>query len=75
MESQKRTNYHNEFDRLQGATTIRALHPNVKERMTKLQHKARQSLNTETHSIYKTRFLTYFIIYRTWNLIKNEHNF
>ena len=30
LESQKRVNYQNEFDRLQGAKRLTALHPNAK---------------------------------------------
>ena len=56
MESQKRINYQNEFDRLQGAKRLTALHPNVKYRMIDIQHKARQSLKTDTHNIYRTKF-------------------
>ena len=58
LESQKRVNYQNEFDRLQGAKKLSALDPNVKSRMQDLQKKARQSLkgNTDTHRIYSTKF-------------------
>ena len=58
LESQKRSSYHNEFDRLQGAKKLSALDPNVKSRMQDLQKKARQSLkgNTDTHRIYSTKF-------------------
>ena len=37
LETQKRVNYQNEFDRLQGAKNLSALHPNVKSRMEELQ--------------------------------------
>ena len=56
LESQKRIDYQNEFDRLQGAQIFIGLQPHVKERMTELQNKARQPLKGETHCIYKTRF-------------------
>ena len=49
-------NYQNEFDRLHGAKRITGLQPNVKERMKKLQNKARQSPKGDTHNIYKTKF-------------------
>ena len=56
LESQKRVNYQNEFDRLQGAKQLVALDPTAKARMKDLQNKARQSLKGETHLIYKTKF-------------------
>ena len=57
LESQKRINYKNEFDRLQGAKKIIGLDPQVKSRMQELQKKARQSLNGEpSHRIYSTKF-------------------
>ena len=57
LESQKRVNYKNEFDRLQGAKKIIGLDPQVKTRMQELQKKARQSLNGEpSHRIYSTKF-------------------
>ena len=56
LESQKRINYQNEFDRLQGANKLSALDPNVKSRMQELQKKARQSLKGDTHRIYSTKF-------------------
>ena len=56
LESQKRVNYKNEFDRLQGAKRLTALHPNAKSRMKELQNKARQSLKGDTHIIYSTKF-------------------
>ena len=55
LESQKRVNYQNEFDRLQGAKRLTALHPNAKPRMKELQNKARQSLKGETHNVYRTK--------------------
>ena len=55
-ESQKIVNYQNEFDRLQGAKRLTALHPNAKSRMKELQDKARQPLKGETHNIYRTKF-------------------
>ena len=57
IESQKRVNYKNEFDRLQGAKKISELDPQVKSRMKELQKKAKQSLNgTPSHPIYSTKF-------------------
>ena len=56
LESQKRVNYQNEFDRFQGAKRLTALHPDAKSRMKELQNKARQSLKGETHNIYRTKF-------------------
>ena len=57
LETQKRVNYHNESDRLQGAKKLVGLNPNVKSQMKSLQHKARQSLNGgDTHRIYTTKF-------------------
>ena len=57
LESQKRVNYKNEFDRLQGAKKIIGLDPQVKSRMKELQKKAKQSLNgTPSHRIYSTKF-------------------
>ena len=55
LESQKRINYQSEFDRLQGAKRLTALHPNVKSRMVDVQHKARQSLKGASHVIYQTK--------------------
>ena len=56
IESQKRVNYKNEFDRLQGAKKISGLDPQVKTRMKELQKKAKQSLNgTPSHRIYSTK--------------------
>ena len=45
LESQKRVNYQNEFDRLQGAKKLPGLDASTKSRMQELQKKARQSLN------------------------------
>ena len=58
IESQKRINYKNEFDRLQGAKKIIGLDPQVKTRMQELQKKARQSLTggEPSHRIYSTKF-------------------
>ena len=58
LESQKRVNYKNEFDRLQGAKKIIGLDPQVKSRMKELQKKTRQSLNggEPSHRIYSTKF-------------------
>ena len=57
LESQKRVNYQNEFDRLQGAKKLAALDTNAKTRMKELQKKARQSLNgAPSHRIYSAKF-------------------
>jgi len=58
LETQKRVNYQNEFDRLQGAKKLAGLDANAKSRMQELQKKARQSLNGggDTHRIYTTKF-------------------
>ena len=57
LESQKRINYKNEFDRLQGAKKIAGLDDNTKTRMQELQEKATQSLNgTPSHRICSTEF-------------------
>ena len=58
LESQKRINYQNEFDRLQGAKKLAGLDANAKTRMKSLQHKARQSLNggEPSHRIYSAKF-------------------
>ena len=57
LESQKRVNYQNEFDRIQGAKKIAGLDQNAKSRMQELQKKARQSLKGEpSHRIYSTKF-------------------
>ena len=58
LESQKRVNYQNEFDRLQGAKKLTALDANAKTRMKELQKKARQSLTggEPSHRIYSTKF-------------------
>ena len=57
LEPQKRINYQNEFDRLQGAKKLAGLDANAKTRMKELQKKAKQSLNGEpSHRIYSTKF-------------------
>ena len=57
LESQKRVNYHNEFDRLQGAKKLTALDTNAKTRLKELQKKASQSLNgAPSHRIYSAKF-------------------
>ena len=58
LESQKRVNYKNEFDRLQGAKKLTALDTNAKTRMQELQKKARQSLTggEPSHRIYSAKF-------------------
>ena len=56
LESQKRVNYKNEFDRLQGAKRLPGLDANTKTRMKELQKKAKISLNgTPSHRIYSTK--------------------
>ena len=57
-ESQKRVNYQNEFDRLQGAKKLPGLDASTKLRMKELQQKARQSLKggEPSHRIYSTKF-------------------
>ena len=57
LESQKRVDYKNEFDRLQGAKKLPGLDVNTKTRMQELQKKARKSLSGEPpHRIYSTKF-------------------
>ena len=56
LESQKRINYMNEFDRLRGSKKLSALDPNAKNRMQELQKMARKSLKGDTHRIYSTKF-------------------
>ena len=57
LESQKRINYQNEFDRIQGAKKISGLDQHAKSRMQELQKKARLSLKGEpSHRIYSTKF-------------------
>ena len=57
LESQKRINYQNEFDRIQGAKKLAGLDQHAKSRMQELQKKARQSLKGEpSHRIYSTKF-------------------
>ena len=57
IEPQKRINYKNEFDRLQGAKKIGGLDANAKTRMTEVQNKAKQLLNgTPFYRIYSTKF-------------------
>ena len=58
LESQKRVNYQNEFDRLQGAKKLPGLDASTKSRMQELQKKARQSLKggEPSHRIYSTKF-------------------
>ena len=63
LESQKRINYKNEFDRLQGVKKLPGLDANTKSRMKELQKKARQSLNGEpSHRIYSSKFNKTFIL-------------
>ena len=57
LESQKRVNYQNEFDRLQGGKKLVGLDVNAKTRMKELQKKARQSLTgLPSHRIYSAKF-------------------
>ena len=57
LEPQKRINYKNEFDRLQGAKKLSGLDANTNSRMKGLQKKAKQSLKGEpSHRIYSTKF-------------------
>ena len=56
LDSQKRINYQSESDRLRRAKRLTALHPNVKSRMTVIQHIARQSLKGGTHNMYRIKF-------------------
>ena len=57
LESQKRVNYQNKFDRLQGAERLPGLDDKTKTRMKELQKKAKQSLKGEpSHRIYSTKF-------------------
>ena len=57
LESQKRVNYKNEPDRLQGAKKISGLDANAKTRMKEPQKKAKQSLNcTPSHRTYSAKF-------------------
>ena len=55
LETQKRINYQNEFDRLQGAQKIEGLKTHTKNRMKDLQDMARKSLNGELNIIYTTK--------------------
>ena len=56
-EPQKRVNYQNEFDRLQGAKRLTGLHPDVKSRMKAFQQKAGISLDGgPAHASYKAKF-------------------
>ena len=64
LEPQKRVNYNNEFDRLQGAKKLSGLDPHAKSRMKDLQRKAKQSLNGEpSHRIYYSK-PGFIVIYR-----------
>ena len=57
LESRKRVNYKNEFDRLQGAKKLPGLDANAKPRMKGLQKKAKQSLKGEpAHRTYSSKF-------------------
>ena len=63
LESQKRVNYKNEFDRLQGAKQMSGLDANAKSIMKELQNKARQSLKGEpSHRMYSSKLsYTYYL--------------
>jgi len=52
LESQKRLNYQNEFDRLHG---MKHLNPGLITRMKELQTKAHKSLKPDSHFIYKAK--------------------
>ena len=57
LESQKRVNYQNEFDRLQGAKRLPGLDDETNTRMKELQKKAKQSLKGEpSHRICSAKF-------------------
>ena len=59
LESQKRVNYQNEFDRLQGTKKLSALDPTARELTKHLQKEARKTLKGEDSwkpSIYKSKF-------------------
>ena len=57
LESQKRANYKNDFDRPQGAKKLPGLDANTKPRMKELQKKAKQSLKGEqSHRICSIKF-------------------
>ena len=64
LESQKRVNYKNEFDRLQGAKKLHGLDANAKSRMKELQKKAKQSLNGTHLIVFIQRNFNLNIIYR-----------
>ena len=64
LEPQKRNNYKNEFDRLQGAKRLPGLDANTKTRVKELQKKAKQSLKGEpSHRIYSTKLLINMFFY------------
>ena len=57
LESQKRVNYKNELDRLQGAKRLPGLDANTKTRMKELHKQAKQSLKGEpSHRICSSKF-------------------
>ena len=57
LESQKKVNYNNEFDRLQGAKQLPGLDANTTTIMKELQIKAKQSLNgVPSRRTYSTKF-------------------
>ena len=74
LESQKRVNYNNESDRLQGAQKLSGLDTHVKPRMKDLQSMARKSLkgDGDTHRIYSTKLLIYCNIYIMDSLHKRK---
>ena len=64
LESKKRINYKNEFDRLPGAYKLSGLEANTKSIMKELQKKAKQSLKGEPpHRMYSTKFLINILFY------------
>ena len=60
LESQRRINYKNEFDRLQGAKKLSGLDAYKKPRVQELQKKTKQSLKGEpSHRIYLIKISFY----------------
>ena len=56
LESQKRVNYQNESDSLQGANKLPGLNANTKSRMQELQKKARQAVKGEPSHRMHSKF-------------------
>jgi hypothetical protein len=52
LETQKRVNYQNEFDRMHG---MKHINPGLISRMKELQGKAHKSLKPDSHFIYKAK--------------------